>query len=146
MWSPIKKTQSREVSLPHKSSSRFLATGLSVPWNRQMPRYHHRLRRCESRFLDLVTIRHVQHDQRAVPYTLYTAGTGCHSKNKSVFSFLRQLTTWHCPRSATACHCCSAAAAEHQPCMNRSISFARQIMLHPKGRTAWTRSSGLHDK
>jgi len=32
---------------------------------------------------------------------------------KSAFSFLRQLTTWHCPQSA---------AAERRPCSNQSIS------------------------
>ena len=37
--------------------------------------------------------------------------------NKSVFSYLRTLTTWHCPHSPAALRCCS----------NRSISPARRV-------------------
>jgi len=47
-------------------------------------------------------------------------------KNTSLFSFLRQLTTWHCPHLTAARRCCGMAAAEHQPCSNRSISPARR--------------------
>jgi len=32
-----------------------------------------------------------------------------------VFSFLRQLTTWHCPHSAAQHHCCGTATAHRQP-------------------------------
>jgi len=40
-------------------------------------------------------------------------------RNKSVFSLLCMLTTWHCPHSPTA-------AAERQPCSSRSMSPARR--------------------
>jgi len=45
----------------------------------------------------------------------------CHTHvvtNKSVFSYRRTLTTWHCPHS-------HAAAADPRPCSSRSISPAR---------------------
>jgi len=47
---------------------------------------------------------------------------------KSVFSFLHQLITWHCPHLATACRCCGAAAAGRLPpaCSNRSLYPVRR--------------------
>ena len=52
--------------------------------------------------------------------------------NKSVFSYLRALTTWHCPHSLAA-----AAAADRRPCSNRSIS------TFPPGLQQQTCSSGF---
>ena len=47
------------------------------------------------------------------------------SVNKPVFSFLRQLTTWHCPHLLL-----NAVLLRRRPCSNRSISLA-----------GWTHSS-----
>jgi len=41
------------------------------------------------------------------------------SERKSVFSFLRMLTMWHCPPHKTAAEC--------RPCSNRSISPTRRV-------------------
>jgi len=38
--------------------------------------------------------------------------------DKPMFSFLRELTTWHCPHSAAARRC-GAVAADRRPCSNR---------------------------
>jgi len=43
--------------------------------------------------------------------------------NRSVFSFLRTLTTWHCPHSPAACRCCRASALQHR----RSRSPAARV-------------------
>jgi len=38
----------------------------------------------------------------------HTASTDMRVTNKSVSGYLRTLTTWHCPQSPAAIHCCSS--------------------------------------
>ena len=45
-------------------------------------------------------------------------------RNKSVFSFLHRLTTWHCPHAA-ASRRCAAAAVDRRLCSDRSIHPGR---------------------
>ena len=56
--------------------------------------------------------------------------------NKSVFSFLRQLTTWHCPHSAIIHSCCGAAAANRRPCSSRYLLPAGPTAANPPRRRA----------
>jgi len=78
----------------------------------------------------------VQQQNRRTPLLLLIDGTDGHrdgrsalhcpgSVNKPVFSFLRQLTTWHCPHLLL-----NAVMLRRRPCSNRSISLA-----------GWTHSS-----
>jgi len=52
-----------------------------------------------------------------------------------VLSFLRQLTTWHCPHPAAARRCCGAAAADRQPAscaaMDRYLLLAGLTAANP---------------
>ena len=61
-----------------------------------------------------------------------------HTYNESIFSCLRTLTTWHCPRS-------HAAADERRPCSNESTFLARQAQssMNPAaaGLLLWARAS-----
>ena len=61
----------------------------------------------------------------------------------SVFSRLRQLTKWHCPRLIAVCtpHTRGATAADRRPCSNLSISPARRAhSSKPTATGSWNRS------
>ena len=68
-------------------------------------------------------------------YYSICASTNAH---KSVLSFLRQLTTWHCPHLAAARRC-TAAAADRRPAGRAAIGR----YLLPPGPQQQTRSSGV---
>ena len=124
-----------------------LATSVEVHRERQVERVAHGRpddvadeQRCSGHQREVAAVagHHVEQDQRQQPQrqrrpdnkaSCYVNGNErpyccCSLRNKSVFSFLRQLTTWHCPhlilRAVLRRSCCWA------PGSNRSISPVRR--------------------
>ena len=58
--------------------------------------------------------------------------------NKSVFSFIRQLTTWHCPHLAAAVHRSAGRAV-----INRYLLASRPTVANPQQRRA---AAGCRDR
>jgi len=55
------------------------------------------------------------------------------NSNKPVYSYLRMLTTWHCPHLTTTCHCCNnrryllqscPLGPQQQTCSSEFINFS----------------------
>ena len=59
--------------------------------------------------------------------------------NKSMFSYQRTLTMWHCPHSPL-----HAIAAERRPCSNRSISPAHRAHSSKPAAAGWYRQTDGH--
>ena len=70
---------------------------------------------------DLMAVRVVRQWSKFFSVGLSSIAVRCSCHNSSVFSFLRQLTTWHCPHAPRARRCCCV-----QPYSSRSLSPARR--------------------